>query len=292
MSSYSYYSAYGLVPPASPGPGPAPARSGSFPFQLPTAVAPVQLDQPKTWHLPDWNRMREDQRIGILRALAVQRGRDPRIRTLAAQIVQGLEQRDYAAQAGRLLAWVQEHIAYLNEPGEILQDPLYTLKVQHGDCDDMAILLGSLYEALRLEFRFVLSGRDDFGKHHRWVEGQPFPPNVRWAHVYLSVGWPPFKPTTWAFAEPTIKGKALGWDVHAAQGGGLPELAGSGGAGGAGGTRLISAGGGAAGATSRLLEGSTVGHQIAVAVTVGVLTSVASTLLIDYVKGRLQKAGK
>lgn len=272
----------------SPGPSPAPAASGGpFPFQLPTAVAPVHLDQPRTWHLPNWGRMREDQRIGVLRALAVQRGRDPRIRALAAQIAQGLEQRDYAAQAGRLLAWVQEHIAYLNEPGEILQDPLYTLRVQHGDCDDMAILLGALYEALRLDFRFVLSGRDAAGRHHRWVEGEPFPSGVQWAHVYLSVGWPPFKPSTWAFAEPTIKGKPLGWDVHAAQGAGLPELGRWGAAtvsGSGSGTRLISAGGGAAGATAKLLEDGTVTRQIAIAVTVGVLTSVASTLLIDAVK--------
>lgn len=280
----------GYAAPASPPPA---TSSGAFPFQLPTAVAPVHLDQPRTWHLPNWGRMREDQRIGILRALAVQRGRDPRIRALAAQIAAGLEQRDYAAQAGRLLAWVQEHIAYLNEPGEILQDPLYTLRVQHGDCDDMAILLGALYEALRLDFRFVLSGRDARGKHHRWVEGEPFPPTgIQWAHVYLSVGWPPFKPSTWAFAEPTIKGKPLGWDVHAAQGGGLPELGRWGATAASTGTRMISAGGGAAGATAKLLEDGTVTRQIAVAVTVGVLTSVASTLLIEAVKDWRAKGRK
>jgi len=204
------------------------------PLIMPAGVTatPVTLDPPKTYHLPNWGRMSDPDRLKFLRSVAEQRGRDPRIRELAFTLIAGTQERDYPAQAARLLKAVQPGgplMAYVNEPGEVLQDPIYTLKVKAGDCDDAALLLSSLFEALRMPWRYVLSGMNPITKERvRWVEGTPYPHGVRWAHIYTRVGWPVFAPKTWAWAEPTVRNAPLGWDVtgHMERTGqaGLPEL--------------------------------------------------------------------
>ena len=137
-----------------------------------------------------------------------------------------IQPRDYKGQAQALLKWVQHNIYYVNEPSERLQDPIYTLKVGYGDCDDMAILLATLYESIRLEWRFVLSGKVG-SKTTRWIEGTPLPKNGKWSHIYLLVGYPPFQPHKWQFAEPTLRGVDLGWDIIQSMNKGekiLPEM--------------------------------------------------------------------
>lgn len=194
----------------------------------------VDLDNSvKAFHIKDWGRLSEPKRMAMLRQIAQEGGRDPRIATLAVQIVRakGVQPRDYERQASAILTWVQDNIYYANEPGERLQDPIYTLRVRYGDCDDMAIILAALYESLRLPWRFVLSGKNSVGQVDRWIEGTPIK-RLEFSHIYVVVGWPPFTPKRWSYAEPTLKGAALGWDVvrHTrAQGKSvLPELAGIG----------------------------------------------------------------
>lgn len=185
---------------------------GAFP------AVPVNLEAtPTVHHLPTWKDKDDPTRVAALRKIVMQAGRDPRLATIAVDIVRngGAEPRDYKKQASLLLNWVQSQVYYVNEPGERLQDPLYTLKVRYGDCDDMAILLASFYEALRLPWRFVLSGRAG-KKTIRWIEGTP-KKRAKWAHIYVIVGWPPYTPQKWLYAEPTLKGVPLGWDVVGAQ---------------------------------------------------------------------------
>lgn len=206
------------------------------PLVLPSNVVarPIALDAPRTYHLPRWGQMSDPQRLAFLRSVAVQRGRDPRIREIAFRLVAGIPERDYPRQAAAILKAVQPGgplMAYINEPGEVLQDPLYTLKVKAGDCDDAALLLAALFEAVRLPWRFVLSGRAfavtdpptrpadpgiawPSGPRMRWVEGTRYPPGrVKWGHIYVVVGWPVFTPRQWAWAEPTVRNAPLGWDV-------------------------------------------------------------------------------
>ena len=179
---------------------------------------PIDLDgashHPKVWHLPSWKQGDDTTRIAVLREIAMRAGRDPRLATLAVNVLRSnkVEPRDYKAQASALLKWVQQNVYYINEPSERLQDPTYTLKVMYGDCDDMALLLASLYEACKLELRFVLSGKVN-GKPARWIEGEKLPKNGFWSHIYLLVGYPPFQPKKWQFAEPTLRGVDLGWDI-------------------------------------------------------------------------------
>jgi len=185
---------------------------------------------PKIWHLPTWKQGDETKRIAVLRDIAMRSGRDPRFATMCVNILKAhnIQPRDYKGQANALLKWVQHNIYYVNEPSERLQDPIYTLKVGYGDCDDMAILLATMYESIKLDWRYVLSGKVK-GKDTRWIEGTPLP-NGTWSHIYLLVGYPPFQPKKWQFAEPTLRGVDLGWDIIQSIENGeriLPEMAGT-----------------------------------------------------------------
>jgi hypothetical protein len=75
----------------------------------------------------------------------------------------------------------------------------------------------------------VISGVNQKGEKVRWIEGVgPVPAGVQWSHIYVCVGWPPFNPAAWEFAEPTLP-VPLGWDVVSAPKDGngrvrLPEM--------------------------------------------------------------------
>jgi len=203
------------------------------PVRLPVATTRVPLDNPKVHHIPSWGTLGDVQRLKVIRQIAMQRGRDPRITTLAINIIKqgGIQPRDYHGQAAALLKWVQnpKNCYYINEPGERLQDPLYTIKVKYGDCDDMALLLCSFFEAIKLEWKLVLSGRQrNTGLKKRYVEGGMMPPQVNWSHIYCCVGTPPFRPTKWFFCEPTVQSVPLGWDVIDGDHSMLPEMGGTG----------------------------------------------------------------
>ena len=188
----------------------------------------INLNSPqmqiKAWDLPNWDSSNQNQRMSFLRDVSLTAGLDPRMATFVVSILKqnNVEPRNYRKQASVILSWVQDNIYYINEPRERLQDPIYTLQVGYGDCDDMVLLLGAMFTSINLQFRFVLSGKNN-GRLERWIEGQP---NKRgnWNHIYLMVGIPPFEPKEWLFVEPTVK-VPLGWDVVKAKGKiPMPEL--------------------------------------------------------------------
>ena len=92
------------------------------------------------------------------------------------------------------------------------------------NCDDAATLLAALCESIKLPWKFVLSGRDPAGQKVRLIEGEKEPRGVSWSHIYLTIGTPPFNPNRWYFAEPTIRGVPLGWDVVSGDSRFLPEM--------------------------------------------------------------------
>ncbi len=188
----------------------------------------MDLGTAKTYHLPDWHKLSHPERLNIIRQIAMMRGRDPRIARLAVSIIKksGARPRQYEKQAAALLKWVQDpqNCYYVNEPGERLQDPIYTLKAKHGDCDDQVLLLCSLFESLGMPWRLCLSGLDSNGQKIRYIEGADVPGGCKWVHVYCMVGTPPFKPTHWYFCECTIEKVPLGWDVLSGDKAYLPEM--------------------------------------------------------------------
>lgn len=193
---------------------------------LGTQVNPITLGDAKPYHMPDWHNLSHPKRLTVLRKIATARGRDPRMATVAVKILRKarVKPRDYKNQAAAILKWVQDNIYYVNEPGERLQDPLYTLKAGYGDCDDLSLLLCSLFESLNLPWRLVLSGRSASGQKIRHIEGNQDPAGAVWVHIYAMVGTPPFNPSIWYFCEPTVRGVPLGWDVISGDKSYLPEM--------------------------------------------------------------------
>jgi hypothetical protein len=268
---------------------------------------PIELAKPKTYHIEGWGRMSDVERLKVIRSVALRRGRDPRIATLVIGIIRaaGVQPRDYIGQARCLLKWVQtpSNVYYVNEPGERLQDPLYTLKVRYGDCDDLALLLCCFFESIKLEWKLVISGRQRVtGAKVRHVEGGHVPPNTSWSHIYCCVGDRPFTPKTWYFCEPTLK-VPLGWDVVAGNASALPEMGGDGGGAVARvGRQLAGAfgsifGDGAGSAVAATLaddaeEGKKVNWKgVSLAVVTGVTTSVISQIILENWRER-RKAQK
>ena len=183
----------------------------------------------KVHHLPDWSGYDDPKKLEVIRYIAQQRGRDPRIAKLAVDIIRkaGVKPRDYKGQAAALLKWVQDpkNVYYVNEPGERLQDPIYTIRNGFGDCDDQVMVLCALFESVRLPWRLVISGRHKETKQKvRFIEGDAYPQNVGWAHIYCIVGDHSFQPRKWYFCEPTVNGVPLGWDVIAGDPGYIPEM--------------------------------------------------------------------
>jgi len=198
------------------------------PLAIPAKSVQVNMDSPKVHHLVGWSGYGDPKRLQVIRSVAIYRGRDPRIATLCVEIFRkaGVKPRDYKGQAAALLAWVQDpkNVYYVNEPGERLQDPLYTLKVRYGDCDDLAILLCCMFESCRLSWKLVISGRDRrTGQKVRHIDGEPARQGCDWSHIYCMVGTPVFRPDTWYYCEPTLK-VPLGWDVISGDASLLPEM--------------------------------------------------------------------
>jgi hypothetical protein len=195
--------------------------------QLPARLNALDLSGTEVHHLPDWKGYEDPKRLEIIRHIAMMRGRDPRIASLAVDIIKKakVKPRDYKGQAAALLAWVQnpKNVFYINEPGERLQDPIFTIKQGWGDCDDQILVLTSLFESIRLPWKLVLGGTCK-GKKTRFIEGETFPRGCKWAHIYAMVGDAPFGPKRWYFCETTVQGVPLGWDVISGHKSYLPEL--------------------------------------------------------------------
>lgn len=249
----------------------------------------------KVLHLPDWHKLSHDQRLVILRKIAQHRGRDPRIAKQAVKILReaGIRPRQYTKQAQALFKWVQDprNVYYANESGERLQDPIYTLKHKMGDCDDLSLLLTSLFESIRFSWKLLLIGVDKTThKKVRYVEGSgPLPPNVEWNHIYCAVGVPPFKPKRWYLCEPTVEEVPLGWDIIDGGKSFIPKhVLAEYNYGHVGlGSNPYGQVGTAVGAS---LAAEVEGHglnwkQIGVAVLTGVTVSIATQLVLDWVRG-------
>jgi hypothetical protein len=197
--------------------------------ELHTNAKKLDLGDSQVFHLPNWHSLSHPERLAVMRQIAMMRGRDPRIAKLAVSIFRSASAgpRDYQRQAAALLKWVQDpkNVYYVNEPGERLQDPLHTIKIGHGDCDDQSLLLCCLFESVGLPWKLVLSGRNSKGDKVRHIEGTRVQTDVKWSHIYCMVGTPPFKPNRWYFCETTIVGVPLGWDVIDGDHSYLPEMA-------------------------------------------------------------------
>ena len=169
--------------------------------------------QGRVFTVSAWDRWTMEERIAFLRAFVEDKARDPMIARKATQIIREARVRlkDHRGEWAALLRWVQRNVRFTAEPNERIQSPQYTLTERMGDCDDCSLLLAGLGHSIRLPWRFVLLGRRGPDRV-QWVEGVgACPRDVNWHHIYLYVGWPPFRPAKWTFGEPTLD-VPLGFD--------------------------------------------------------------------------------
>jgi len=106
--------------------------------------------------------------------------------------------RAFAQQARAIHHFVQHRLSYVNEPEDLWMDPLRVLWTGGGDCDDHAIVLASLLEAIALPTRLVVLRR----------RGRGF-------HVFVEVGFPRKAPARWMPAETTLP-VPFGWNPRKA----------------------------------------------------------------------------
>lgn len=172
----------------------------------------------RVFEVKGWKSWPMVKRMAFLRAYVQDTSRDPAIVDKVTQILNdaGVGSRDHREQWAALLKYVQPDresgMRYSNERDERFQSPQYTLTVKNGDCDDLAILLAALGDSHRLPWKFAISGRNKAGQVVVWNEGEKWTNAFDPSHIFLLVGWPPFKPDEWIYAEPTLQ-VPLGWSV-------------------------------------------------------------------------------
>jgi transglutaminase-like putative cysteine protease len=94
------------------------------------------------------------------------------VRSIAAELVSPLQQKNFMGEIKRLHAFVRDAIRYLRDIHgvEVVQSPPETLRRGYGDCDDKAVLLAALLESIGHPTRFVAVGKAPGKFTHVYVE--------------------------------------------------------------------------------------------------------------------------
>jgi len=156
------------------------------------------LTAPKIFlgHIPKGWRGTQ-QTVEHVQALIRAGAKDFYVRQKAIDILleKHVKPKDYLAEIKALFEWVQRHIRYTKDTFhvEVLHSAKRMLELRAGDCDDMAILLGAMLEAIGHPVRLVLSGPD------------PLKPDL-FTHIYLEV----FHKGLWIPLDPTMP-YPMGW---------------------------------------------------------------------------------
>lgn len=107
----------------------------------------------------------------------------PDLRTLAQTLVQGCPENDARCEAATLQAYVQNNVRYVKDIRDVetVQLPLDTLRLKSGDCDDKALLLATLLEAIGYKTRFCALGVS--GGEYSHVMTQVLIPGMGWVSL-------------------------------------------------------------------------------------------------------------
>ena len=110
---------------------------------------------------------------------------DPIIRTLALDLVADLPQKDFKGEIIRIFDFVKNRIRYVKDIHEVetVQNPVATLRLGQGDCDDKDVLLATLLESIGHPTQFEAVGEVTNDLTHVIV------------NVYLNGSWFALDPT-------------------------------------------------------------------------------------------------
>jgi transglutaminase-like putative cysteine protease len=118
--------------------------------------------------------------LGMMRELVRQGARSLAVRNTAIDVIRsaGVRAHDTLGEVRALYTWVRDRVRFVGDPVgvELLQGAPYTLQSRSGDCDDYAILLGSMLQSIGVpvDVRFKVIGAN------------PSRPRS-FSHVYLTV---------------------------------------------------------------------------------------------------------
>lgn len=132
--------------------------------------------------------------IQWMQKAAADGARDPQIRQLALSIVQPVPNKDSTGEIRMVYGWVKQNIKFRGEWDETVQAPEVTIKFGAGDCDDHAVLIAALLEAIGYQTRFKTVG----------VAGE-----YEFTHVYAEA----LNPDTgqWTALDTTVDDAYPGW---------------------------------------------------------------------------------
>ncbi len=123
--------------------------------------------------------------------------KDQHLRNIARKITENVTAKDYFGEAKSLFNFVKGRTKFVRDPegAERIADPFVTITEKSGDCDDHAILLGSLAKSIGFPVRFVTisSIRPGFFNH---VYAEVFVPRLGWLPADTTepesyLGWDP-----------------------------------------------------------------------------------------------------
>lgn len=146
-----------------------------------------------------------EQTINAMRGLVDEALRDPSIIRLATDIVRSVPAFDDFSEAQAIFNWVRSNIRFTKDPinKEKLYPPSELLKIRAGDCDDMAMLTGTLAMAVGYPARLVTVAAPGSGDEfsHVYAEanvnGQWIPMDSARSDSQFGVAPPAFTRARW-----------------------------------------------------------------------------------------------
>lgn len=117
------------------------------------------------------------QTLRAMRQLVRQFRTDPVIRQAATNLIFLTPEKDEYSEAEAIFHSVRDGIRYVKDVHDVetLSTPTITLAGRIGDCDDQAVLLASLLEAVGYPTRFVIEGYNVPGNfEHVYIESLVF----------------------------------------------------------------------------------------------------------------------
>lgn len=128
--------------------------------------------------------------LKIMRRLVRSGKKDLPIRQAALSVVGGLDSKDWYREALSVWNFVKENIRYVRDINgvETIQTPDKTLEFGQGDCDDQAVLIASLLEAIGHPTRFVAIGLTPANNYqHVYTETKI---GNKWIPLETTEDWP------------------------------------------------------------------------------------------------------
>lgn len=151
--------------------------------------------------------------VSIIKRVIRNYSKKPLWRSLAVKITNGARQRDFRAEAEKIFNFVRDRIRFVKdiEGVETVQTPDVTLfDLKAGDCDDFAVLLGTLLTAIGHKIRLkVISNVPQRG-----FKKPPF------THIYLQ----DFIGGKWVSLDASDKRYKFGWQYPKPTRSGLMEV--------------------------------------------------------------------